>query len=129
MTPRELAEKIATIVWEATDHPMRVEMIESLLSSALEEARMDEFHVSSKAAVDMNKAIEQAKAAAYQEGFLQGKKEVNDVAYFDWTCKLRQEAYESCAKMAEAYKYSDQCSGYEILDVAKQIRQAAKELK
>lgn len=136
MTPRELAEKIWGQTHLILDRDQFIEVVESILSSALEEAKSEGCSIAKQKWIDVDKEIwiKEAKAAAFEEGFAAGKDSATPIhCCVSDNCDLLpekiKESYEECAKIAEV-KHIEWCNnGYGdsyvcgCNDIAKQIRQ------
>lgn len=154
MNAKELAEKICWFIWdkrtntvgEPIEPDKTIENIESLLKEALNEfynkGRKDEHDgkktISTATIYEHEREIEQAKAAAYEEGYHAGIESSGSVAK-GLVEAAKISVYEECAKIAENVRAEPMdegndpchCVTYELTPsmIADKIRQRAKEMK
>jgi hypothetical protein len=142
MTAKELAEKICQMITHQKYTGFGIGMLthdlESLLTAALEEAKAELAFKQADLCEDHDKALKEAKAAAYQEGYRKAfsevmkgtPEEINEIqleALAEHKADIA-EAYEDAAKIVEkgATSYGDELMCI-MQDRADAIRAKAEE--
>lgn len=129
MTAKELAEKITWITLRSALHdvPAVAKELESLLTSALEEAQKECIGLQVE---QCHKHVEQARADGYIQGHIAGEHYQEK----KWTKRGMESAYEHAAKIVSSMEIPAYPNEADTLDRARRllvdgIRQAAKDIK